>query len=81
MTESFSLRPSSRLIQHDVRFELRPDGRRVKLRVVIDCQRTGTARTVDDCRGCERFARIEAHEAGYILLCRALDEPFENTED
>jgi hypothetical protein len=29
---------------------------------------------VEQCGRCRRFARIETHEAGYVLLCRDHDE-------
>lgn len=67
---------------HDIRFEVarRADGSD-KLCAYVQCERRKVKQSVDDCRGCERFARIEAHEAGYIVLCHAEDETFERDDD
>jgi hypothetical protein len=46
----------------------------------IKCERRGCTQTIDDCRACERFARIETHEHGYVMLCRSQDEAFEVDE-
>lgn len=79
MTQPKTLRPSTRLVQHDIRFEARESNGRGSLRVLVDCERRGGPQCIDTCRSCERFARIEPHEAGYVLLCRSEDETFEPT--
>jgi hypothetical protein len=43
----------------------------------IECERRKCRLPIDECRACERFARIEAHEAGYVMLCRSQDESFD----
>jgi hypothetical protein len=77
MTQPRTWRPSARLVQHDIGFEVLRARGRSSLRVLVDCERRGAPQTIDTCRSCERFARIEAHEAGYVLLCRSQDETFE----
>ena len=74
-------RPSSRLVVHDVRFipvDAGPHGPRI--RATIKCERRDHILDVDVCRSCERFARVEVHEAGYVMLCRSQDEEFESDE-
>ena len=77
-----STRPSPRLVVHDIQFEVvrQPNGRD-KLCAYVQCERRKCRLNVDDCRGCERLARIEVHEAGYVVLCHAEDETFERDED
>jgi hypothetical protein len=36
----------------------------------VTCARRGSVMNVEDCAQCPYFARIETHEAGYVLLCR-----------
>lgn len=81
MTEPKSTRPSARLVVHDMELEVRrqADGRD-KLCAYVHCQRRKQKLSLDECRGCERLARIEAHEAGYVVLCRAEDETFERED-
>lgn len=74
-TPSATARPHSRLVQHDIRFDLvrSADGRH-RLVALVDCERRGCTMRVDDCRYCERFAHIDVHEAGYTMACRSTDE-------
>jgi hypothetical protein len=37
--------------------------------------------SVDECCVCERLARIDVHEAGYVVLCHAEDESFERDDE
>lgn len=69
------MKPSARLIEHDVRVRLqlvRPGVAEVT--ATVECERRQCTRDVELCAYCERFARIEVHEAGYTLLCRSADE-------
>jgi len=69
------LRPSTQLIEHDVRLtleELSPGV--VRVVATIECERKQRTCEVERCSHCERFARIEVHEAGYTMLCRSADE-------
>ena len=74
-------RPSSKLVSHDVAFvpDEAVDGTK-RVLPTIQCERWGCSQHIDECRACERFARIEAHEAGYVLLCRSEDETFDADE-
>lgn len=74
-------RPSSRLVVHDVRFvpvDANSDAPRV--RATIKCERRDCILDVEVCRECERFARVDVHEAGYVMLCRSQDEEFDTDE-
>jgi hypothetical protein len=86
MTDSRSLEPCTvhdqSLVAHDIRLERRTDADGEE-RVVasIECERRGTL-CVTECRACPRFARIEVHEAGYLMLCRAhAPDPPQTTAD
>ena len=82
MTQRKSTRPSPRLVLHDVQFEVtRQANGRDKLCAYVQCERRKCKQNIDVCRGCERLARIESHEAGYVVLCHAEDETFERDED
>lgn len=59
-----------RLVAHDIRVERRvADEGKERVVATVECERRGTL-CVDECRACPRFARIEVHEAGYLMLCR-----------
>jgi hypothetical protein len=45
-----------------------------------ECERHQSRFDVDVCRSCERFARIEMHEGGFVVLCRSEDEDFDVDE-
>lgn len=66
--------PHSRLVPHEIRIA-REEGKHGKPEVVatIACERQACVLRVDVCVRCERFARIEPHEAGYVMLCRSTD--------
>jgi len=49
-----------------------------RLVATVECERRRSTLDVDTCGHCERFARIEVHEAGYTMLCRSADT---ETED
>jgi hypothetical protein len=42
------------------------------------CERRAQQLDVEVCRVCERFGRIDVHEAGYVMLCRAEDEELDD---
>jgi hypothetical protein len=70
--------PDDHLIGHDVRFERKRSASGALLVIAtIDCERQGCRIPVDVCRECPRFARIDVHEAGYVMLCRSADRPLE----
>lgn len=59
---------------HDVHFgrQTAEDGSS-KVVATVACERRQCTVSVDVCSECERFARIEVHEAGYTMLCRSTD--------
>jgi hypothetical protein len=63
-------RPFSRLVVHDIRLVRRrePDGSE-QVKALVDCDHYGCEIEANRCAQCAGFARIEPHEAGYILLC------------
>lgn len=67
-------RPSSscQLVAHDIRVQQIPlsDGGR-DVEATVECELKSCRKTVEECAVCLRFARIEVHEAGYVLLCRS----------
>jgi hypothetical protein len=75
------VRPRSRVVLHDIRLtrEQSPDGRN-KVVASAECERHQSRFDVDVCRSCERFARIEMHEGGFVVLCRSEDEDFDVDE-
>ena len=69
------VRPGWRLVPHDVTFESPPSAASRTAPVAsVHCERHDCACRVEDCSYCERFARIDVHEAGYTLLCRSQDD-------
>jgi hypothetical protein len=69
------LRPSSRLVAHEIRVASRPlEQVGAELIATIYCERQRRTLEVDSCAYCERFARIEVHEGGFAMLCRSTDE-------
>ena len=66
-----------RLVAHDITFERQGLELPAEVVATIECERTGCTLRVEVCRRCERFARIEPHEAGYTMLCRSTDEDLE----
>ena len=78
MTQPKRLRPSSLPVLHDISFaRTQLSGGRSKVTASIECERRGCTLDVDVCRSCERFLRIEMHEAGFVMLCRSRDEGFD----
>jgi hypothetical protein len=71
----FQVVPHSRLVAHEIRFE-RPSSEHGPSSVIatVRCERRNCRMTLDQCRACPRFARIDVHEAGYVMLCRSTDE-------
>jgi hypothetical protein len=82
MTESPPrLRRRAQLVQQDIHIAREEPGdgsSRVVARV--HCARRNCAMEVEECAACAHFARIEVHEAGYLLLCTAHAEARE-TDD
>jgi hypothetical protein len=74
-------RPSTRLVVHDIQIELtpQPDSPN-KLSAYVDCEHHQRRLSVDECRACDRLDRIDSHEAGFVVLCRSSDEPFDSGE-
>lgn len=69
------LRPSSRLVPHEIRVASRPlEQEGAELVATIYCERQDVTLEVERCKYCERFERIEVHEGGYTMLCRSTDE-------
>jgi hypothetical protein len=68
--------PSSLLVQHDIRLTREQSSNQGPTQVVarVACERLDCDVLVEQCGRCQRFARIETHEAGYVLLCRDHDE-------
>lgn len=64
----------SHLVQQDI--HLTRESRQGEMRVVarVECARRGCLMEVEQCACCPHFARIEVHEAGYLMLCRAHEE-------
>lgn len=72
---SRKLRPASYLVPHDIQLTRAPsEDEHPRVVASVRCQRRDCDVLVEVCARCERFARIETHEAGYVLLCRADDE-------
>lgn len=69
--------PSSSLVQHDIHLA-RDAATPSKVVASVMCERRGCEMRVEVCARCPRFARIETHEAGYVLLCRAHEDATES---
>jgi hypothetical protein len=70
-----SPRPSSRLVPHEIQLTRKPsESGTSPVVATIHCERRDCTLNVETCGYCERFARIETHEAGYVMLCRSKDE-------
>ena len=75
------LRPRALLVVHDIRVEATPQANGPgRLLASVDCERHGRTVSVDECRACARLDRIDSHEAGFVVLCRSQDEPFDTSE-
>lgn len=61
--------PSPSLVLQDIRLQREPGSDRVEATAV--CARKNCRVNVEDCARCAHFARIDTHEAGYVLVCRA----------
>jgi hypothetical protein len=81
MTSKKLVRPGSRLVVHDIHVDtVRLADGSEKVCAYVDCQRRKSKLKVDECRSCERLVRIDSHEAGYVIVCRAEDEVFDSDE-
>ena len=62
------------LVQQDI--QLTRECQHGVTRVVarVECARRGRAVDAEQCARCPHFVRIETHEAGYLMLCRAHEE-------
>ena len=70
-------RPCSQLVPHDIRFVRKGDA---EVAPIIHCERRDCTLHLNVCRSCERFARIDVHEAGFVMLCRSSDEAIDDDE-
>jgi hypothetical protein len=61
------------LVQQDIKIERERDSGRVVASAV--CRRKGCSVNVEDCAQCAYFARIDVHEAGYVMLCQTVTGP------
>jgi hypothetical protein len=69
-------RPSRRLVVHDIRLERQVHGDgSAEVKALVQCEQAACEVVANGCAHCKRFVRIESHEAGYVLLCHAEDEP------
>lgn len=62
------------LVQQDIQLSRHGDGAAAPVVATVECARRNCTVEVEACAQCAYFARIETHEAGYILLCRG-DDP------
>lgn len=60
------------LVLQDILLQREPQSGRVVASAV--CARKGCSVNVEDCAHCAHFARIDSHEAGYVLVCRTGDD-------
>ncbi len=66
--------PHSRLVPHEIRIARVDDaGTTPEVVATVECERKACRLRIEMCVRCERFARIEPHEAGYTMLCRSTD--------
>ena len=74
MTAQSQNTPHSRLVPHDIQLaRVEPERAHSRVVATIQCERRGCTLRVETCAQCERFARVETHEAGYVMLCRSTD--------
>lgn len=74
--------PHSRLVPHDIRIaRVTSEDGASEVAATIECERRACTLRVETCARCERFARIEPHEAGYVMLCRSTDSEPPPAED
>ena len=74
MTSQRQRMPHSRLVPHDITLvRVETEQGRSEVHATIECERRGCTLRVETCAQCERFARVEPHEAGYVMLCRSTD--------
>lgn len=72
-----SSRPAANLVTHDIRF-IRKGA--AEFEPTVHCERRDCTLHLNECRSCERFARIDVHEGGYVMLCRSSDEPLDEDD-
>lgn len=61
---------SSLLVQQDICLAREEADGSVHVVATVACARRGLDVAVEECAHCPHFARIETHEAGYVMLCR-----------
>jgi hypothetical protein len=72
------MRSASCLVLHDLHLtRVQSEQGRPQVVASVRCERQGCEVSVEACARCVHFARIEPHEAGYVLLCREHDETME----
>jgi hypothetical protein len=67
---------NAHLTQYDIHLARDPD-RPTKVVASVMCERRGCEMLVEACARCPHFARIETHEAGYLLRCREREDTSE----
>ena len=73
------LAPNPHLVAHDLRFCRSPSlAGSGAIEVTVECERRACTLPLSVCRACPRFARIDVHEAGYVMLCRSTDEALDD---
>ena len=70
-------RPGAKLVPHDLSIARKDAG---GTEATVYCERRDCKLNINECRSCERFARIDVHEAGYVMLCRSTDEAVDEDE-
>lgn len=61
---------SSLLVQQDICLAREEADGSSHVVATVACTRRALPVAVDECARCPYFARIEPHEAGYVMLCR-----------
>lgn len=69
-------RPLDTLVAHEMTWDAAAErsGSGDETQPAVWCERQNRSVGFQTCRSCERFARVDVHEAGYVMMCRSLDE-------
>jgi len=80
MTRPTKSRGSALLVQQDICLRREGADEAVHVVATVECARQACTVRVENCARCAYFARIDVHEAGYVMLCRSeIDEASANT--